>query len=438
MNGARIAFRNLSRQKRRSFLLGGAIAFGVLIITLVNSATGGFVENVQENFVHILAGHIFLEGLERTPSGRTVSVIRDDTALTQAVLATAGIPVRSLARRSQLTGNLIFEGEGVQQIVVGVNWAEEKELARRLRLRAGSIEDFLASPDGLILNEKIARRLRAEPGDRLLVQLRTLTGQQNVGDFALAAVSADTGILSTISAYSHRSHVNALLNILPHEYTSLGITVERLPSVDAAAARLYAALQSQVQLFPRLARSGNSDDIRRVQKQIRDDRWEGTKFQLTTINDYLGSVNQLAATLNILGIALVLILFVIITVGILNTFRMVIYERTREIGTLRALGMQRRSLRGLFLLESLFLSLGGALAGLAASAAVAGAMTLIRFDPASPFAVFLSSGRLTFKLAPANLLAYLLGVAAISLLAVLVPAVRAANLEPARSLRQTY
>ena len=48
MRNLRIAFRNLSRQKKRSFLLGGAIAFGVLIITLVNSFTAGLVENIQE------------------------------------------------------------------------------------------------------------------------------------------------------------------------------------------------------------------------------------------------------------------------------------------------------------------------------------------------------------------------------------------------------
>ena len=45
----RIAVRNLNRQKKRSFLLGGAIAFGVLVITLVNGFAGGFVTNIRHN-----------------------------------------------------------------------------------------------------------------------------------------------------------------------------------------------------------------------------------------------------------------------------------------------------------------------------------------------------------------------------------------------------
>ena len=47
MNSLRIAFRNLSRQKKRSFLLGGAIAFGIMIITLVNSIGHVLAESVS-------------------------------------------------------------------------------------------------------------------------------------------------------------------------------------------------------------------------------------------------------------------------------------------------------------------------------------------------------------------------------------------------------
>jgi putative ABC transport system permease protein len=45
-----IAARNLSRQKKRSLLLGFAIAFGVMIITLVNGFTTGALNNIKENF----------------------------------------------------------------------------------------------------------------------------------------------------------------------------------------------------------------------------------------------------------------------------------------------------------------------------------------------------------------------------------------------------
>lgn len=46
----KVAFRNISRQKKRSFLLAGAIAFGMMVITLMNALTGGAVINIRDNF----------------------------------------------------------------------------------------------------------------------------------------------------------------------------------------------------------------------------------------------------------------------------------------------------------------------------------------------------------------------------------------------------
>jgi len=438
MKSVRIALRNLSRQKKRSFLLGGAIAFGILIITLVTSLSSGFMVNVQDNFSSILAGHIFVAGYEKTPSGLLINVIRDDRELLDAIANTPGVAVRSVARRSEMSGNLIFEGQSVAQSVAGVNWRQERELAGRLALRAGSMEKFLADPNGLILNEKVAARLKAEVGDVLLAQLRTVTGQQNVGEFVLRATTVDTGILSTISAYAHHEHVTALINIAANDYTQLCISVQNLVSVDAAADLVFAALQRKVDVLPRVSLTGTADEFQRQQRQLQESDWSGSKYRLVTINDYLGSVKQTVQALNIIATVVLMILFVIIMVGILNTFRMIVYERTREIGTMRALGMQRGAVRGLFLLEALFLSLGGVLLGRAGYALAAGSLSAFRFPVGSTFAIFLNNGRLTVKPEPVLLAGYLVAVAAITVLAALVPAVRAARMEPAQSLRTTY
>lgn len=57
----RVAFRNISRQKKAQFfLLAGAIAFGMLVITMLNALTGGVVGNLRVNFSHALGGAMFL------------------------------------------------------------------------------------------------------------------------------------------------------------------------------------------------------------------------------------------------------------------------------------------------------------------------------------------------------------------------------------------
>ena len=435
MNSLRIAFRNLSRQKKRSFLLGGAIAFGILIITLVNSFTAGFVENVQENFSHFFAGHVFLYGYEKSPSGRLITVIRDDKVLIETIESLENLPIQYLSRRSSLDGTLIFEGESISQEVVGVNWQEERYLSDRLILREGSMERVLADPRALILNEKMAERLNVQIGDTLLVQLQTVTGQQNVGEFILAATSIDTGFFSAVSAYAHRSHVNRLLNIAEGEYISLGLFLEDMLLMERAAQMLTSALEDKVSLVPRFS---GPQGFQEQRNRLLEEQWEGTRYQLFTIGDFLEPLNQVASTLNTVGLVVVLILFVIIMVGVTNTFRMVIHERTREIGTMRSLGLQRGGVRSLFLLEALLLSLGGAVVGLAAAFVVALVLSLINFGTDSQFFIILREGHLLFKVLPARIAGNILIVGVLTLLAALLPASRAAKMDPAHALRKTY
>jgi putative ABC transport system permease protein len=90
----RIALRNLSRQKKRSVLLGGAIAFGIMIVTLINGFAGAFIENVSENFAYLMAGHVFVSGSEKTLSGKQISVIRDSAAVNAALERSGLEPTR--------------------------------------------------------------------------------------------------------------------------------------------------------------------------------------------------------------------------------------------------------------------------------------------------------------------------------------------------------
>ena len=77
----KLALRNLSRQKKRTFLLAGAIAFGIMIVTVINGFVGAFVSNISENFANLAAGHIFIQGVEKSPSGKEYDIIRDDSTL---------------------------------------------------------------------------------------------------------------------------------------------------------------------------------------------------------------------------------------------------------------------------------------------------------------------------------------------------------------------
>jgi len=431
---ANIAFRNLSRQKKRSFLLGGAIAFGVMIVTLINGFAGAFSANVSENFSHLLAGHVFVSGAEKN-GDKELSVIRDDAALSQAV-RDAGIPLKYLTRRSEFSGTLIFEGKKIRTNVAGVELATEDYLRERLVLKDGSW-DNAADPKALILSEKIAERLNVQVGDRLLVQMQTVNGQNNVGEFRLAGISYDSGIFGQLLSYAGLEYVNELLGLKSGEYQTMGIMLDSLKSAEPAADKLYAGLSASVAMFERGERdeNGAQTPFQALMREQNKEEWEGVRYRLFTINELLAQIEQIVAALDTAAGVILVVLFIIIMVGIANTFSMVMFERIREIGTMRAMGVQRSGVRQMFLFEALFLAIGGAVAGIAAALLVMGGLSLINFGMDSPAFLILKNGHLSFYLPPLRAIGNIVIIALLTLLAVARPAGAAARLEPALALR---
>jgi putative ABC transport system permease protein len=433
-----IALKNLNRQKKRSFLLGGAIAFGVMIITVIDGFAGAFMQNVSENFADVAAGHIFVRGAEQTESGKNVSVIRDETILMQVLKETA-IPARYVSKRSQAQGTLIFESKKTQISIQGVDFANEHYLKDRLVLSQGSFAD-MANHQGLILSEQTARKLNAQVGDSLIMQLTTVTGQQNVGDMTLVATTPDNSLLSGFSAYANLSYVNELLNLGPGEYQSLGIFLPSLGGMDRYADAFYADLKTKANVKERTkaATPGMGGGMAAFFGGGQSEgTWTGVRYSVTTLDDLLSSVKQIVSVLNTVSLAILLVLFVIIMVGILNTFRMTMFERIREIGTMRALGMQRPQIRNLFLLEALFLAIGGMAAGLVAAAIVMGVLSLFNLGVSTPLFMILRAGHFSFSVPLGRGIMNVLIIAALTLGAAYLPARAAARLSPAVALRTT-
>jgi putative ABC transport system permease protein len=439
-----MALRNLNRQKKRSVLLGAAIAFGIMIIMIINGFSGAFMQNVSENFANLAAGHIFIQGNERNESGKTVSVIRDDAIVMQVIKET-GIPARYVTKRSLAQGTIIFEGRKTVAQVQGVDFSNETFLADRLALSQGSFKG-ISNRQGLILSDQTARKLNVQIGDQLLMQLTTVTGQQNVGDMVLVATTPDNGMMSGFSAYANLSYVNELLDLGPGEYQVLGVYLPSLEGMDRYANALYADLKTRANVKERTSGMASAMSGMGAMGDMAaslfgggtpEAPWTGVRYTVTTLDDLLSPVKQIVNVLNAVSLAVLVVLFLIIMVGILNTFRMTMFERIREIGTMRAIGMQRSQVRNLFLLEALFLALAGMVVGIALAALIMAALSLFNLGVDSPLFMILRNGHLSFTVPLARGVENVFIIALLTLGAADLPARAAARLEPARALRTT-
>lgn len=434
----KIAFRNLSRQKKRSILLGSAIAFGIMIVTLINGFAGSFIRNVSENFAYLAAGHVFVAGSVKTDSGKVISVIEDDSAIMAAV-ENAGVKYSYLTRSSEVSASIHFEGKSIRQNLTGLELASANFLTDRLALVGGSWEAAKAD-DALIISQTIAQKLNVLPGDRVTAQFQTVTGQNNIADFTVAAITVDASIVGSVMAYVNLGYLNASLGLSPGQYMSLGFMLDNLEEAPDFSKRLYTAMSGMgLALFERSAPKENetATPFQMMMRSQREETWSGVKYRVYTIDDILAQARQIVVALDTSSLVVLLVLFAIVMIGITNTFRMVMYERIREIGTMRAIGVQQGEIRSLFLYEAFFLALGGAVAGILLALGAMSLLSLIDFGMDSPAFLIMKGGHLSFHLPLLRAVLNISIIAALTLLAALFPARAAARMEPASALRTT-
>jgi len=467
---SRIAFRNLNRQKRRSALLGGALVFGITILMTVNGLVGGIIKSIEKNFSDVAVGQIFFVEVQKTDKGKVVLSIKDDSALVDAIKK-LGIEPTYVAKRTLAYGQVVANGESIQRELSGVDWKSETQLERNLKLVAGKL-DGMAGGSGIVISTGMAEKLGLAPkkepeaavkaqwaklagpekasrkaawdkarqdaikktvGETILVELKTVNGQANLGEFQVAAVYEAQ---YDLDAYVDRGLLNSLMDLPAGGYNQFGMFIKDYGKVDATTARIFDALKGRYDMVAMDKVAGKSFDSNL--SDLRKQSYTGSKFVLTNLNNEISSIKGVFTVIQAAAFGFFLLLLLVIMVGITNTFRIVVWERTREIGTMRALGMQRKEVRAVFLWEAFFLSLVGCAGGIVLSSAILGILSAIKWNLLSELSFFMIKSHLMVRIDPVLMIGTLVLVSGLTLLAALIPARRAAKLEPALALRTSY
>jgi putative ABC transport system permease protein len=166
--------------------------------------------------------------------------------------------------------------------------------------------------------------------------------------------------------------------------------------------------------------------------------WTGTRFTVSNINDTTDQLETVIGTLNVVAFVIFLVLLVITAVGVTNSYRMVMMERTQEIGTMRAIGVKQRGIRWVFTLEALFVALIGTVGGLALSGMVTTVVGFIEWSASTALNAFLVRGHLRASISIFAIVRNVVAILIMAVWAVSAPAKSAARLEPAHALRTTY
>jgi len=335
VNAFGIAMRNLVRQKRRTFLMGAVVAFGFAAFALAGGFIAQSFEGLKEGTIHTVGqlqavDRRAVKGNEET----TLEFGLHDAGRARAI-ASRDPAVSAVLPRIEFVGLATNGSRSVPFLGVGVDPAAEATAtyARELVV-AGS---YLSGDggDGVILGTGLASALKVKAGDSITLMATTPDGSLNAVDGIVRGL-ADVRIKELNDRYL-AAGIGLASRLLesPETVSKLVIFLKPRADEEKAAARLARSLTG----------AGYPVAIRRWRELAAF--YEQVKLLYIGIFGFVGAV---------------LVVIVVLSAAIVMT--MAVTERTREIGTLRAIGTRPSGIRRLFLAEGIAIAIAGCLAGM--------------------------------------------------------------------------
>jgi ABC-type lipoprotein release transport system permease subunit len=401
-----MAWRNIWRNWRRTGIATIAITLGLLLLVFMDGLYGGYDEAVFANAVRLYGGNLQIHapGFRDRAHHLPLLPLEDADQIVQVAIANPNVLLAS--KRIRTSGLIKERGEIYPVTITGLEPSVEAPISLIAEnIVAGRfLEDD--DEDMILIGVGLAQELGVDVGDRITlagksknesIRQRTMT---IAGLFNLGLPDAEKGLV-----YISLIEAGILFN-LRNQATEIAITLNTIGVEDQMIGELTPALPG-----------------------YEIDSWLTLNPEFTRVMDL-----SVAAT-TFFGFIVV----AMACIGILNIMLMAVYERTREMGVLVALGMRGRQVMWLFLLEGAMIGAVGAVLG-----CTIGWLAMLAFNKSGGYDIssFTSAGEIYALMGdafyatidPISIFQIGLLLVVMAVLASLIPAWQASRKEPAESL----
>ncbi len=406
----KLAWRNMWRNGRRTLIASVAIVLGLILLIFMDALIRGSDQAIYGNAVRLYGGNVqvhapgFRDRAKRLP----LLPLENGNIVIQKVVEKPNV---INASKRITTGGMASSREGAYPVSIT---AIQPDAEAAVSLIAENISEgrFLTADDGdnILVSRELADALDVTIDDRITLlgrrkdesmRQRTMT---IVGIFDLGMSDAEKRLV-----YINLPVAQTLYNLRGQE-TEVAVTLERIGQEEELISSLEPALP---------------------------------EYEVDSFYTLQPEIQQALATKSTFTAGLGFIVLLMASIGILNLMLMAVYERTREMGVLGALGMKGRQVMSLFMLEGTFIGFFSGLVGCTISYLLVlwvgraglnfGAM--LGGDLSSYGEVYALMGDYIYPTIPlTNVVYYGMAVVTIAAIASLIPAWQAARSEPAESL----
>ncbi len=396
----KMALRDLGRNRRRSILSSLALGMGLAILLMMAAVISGEMRDSMDATIRLQSGHLQVRAATYDEDKTSLAwgdLVEKPEQMAAQIAALA--PVQAATPRLFASGMIVAGDQTTGAHITGIDPASIANQPFQKGIVAGS---YLTADDreGILVGKTLADQLHLSAGETIDLLVNTSNGSVDEQFFTIR------GIYSTgIPAYDQNTVFMPLLK------------AQAITQTDNHASIIFILLK-------------DSNQTNAVASALQTGKYQVKTWQ--QMNELLIQTGQMSDAYIFL---LYLIVLAITATVIVNTLIMSVFERTREIGILSALGMKSRSIMAMFFTESSILAVGGILMGLAIGGLMVWYATQVGF--------YIGNYGITGMLIGERLYGYLtvqdtitLSIVAfvITLLASLYPALLAARMEPVEAL----
>src|SRR5512138_108929 len=398
----KMAFRDLGRNRRRSFFSALAVGGGLALLILMASVVKGEMGGALENAIKLQSGHIQIRAAtydENKSSLKWEDLVANPDEIASQIAKLD--QVKAATPRLYASG---FLSSGTQSAGAKITGIDPRSVAND-PYREGLIDGKYLTPDdrdAVLIGRPMAEKLNLSVGDKVGLSLNTADGNVQEQTFIVKGIyTTNTFGFDSATVFLPLAKAQAITQTENHAST-IFVLLKDTAMTDTVAPALSVSSSLQVKTWKDL----NTLFV----------EWE-------------------ALAQSYIGFLYLIILAISVSV-IINTLIMSVYERTREIGILSAIGMRGNRIMMLFLAESSLLAVGGVIMGL-----IIGVLATMYFNVHGFYVgnMGLSGIAVTdtvyAKLTVENLINLTIMTFVATLLAGLYPALVASRMEPVTALR---
>jgi ABC-type lipoprotein release transport system permease subunit len=399
----RMAFRDLARNRRRSVFSALAVGMGLAMLLLLASFIKGEMGGAIERSIKLQSGHLQVRAAtydESKTSLKWEDLLENPSALADQIAALA--PVKVATPRLFASGFVATSDTSAGVRIIGIDPGSIANDPYRQGVISGQ---FLNADDreGVLVGKPLADKLGLRAGDQLSLSINTSNGDVDTQPFTIRGIySTATNGFDSVTVFLPIAKAQTFAQAENHASTIFILLKDEAQTDAVKAALQNPALQVLT--------------------------W-------TKMNDIILQTEALSTSY----ISFFYMIILIITASVIvNTLIMAVYERTREIGILSAIGMKGRRIMAMFLTESAILAVGGILMGLVLGGLIVAYFTQYGFYIGNMGVTGILIGDTIYtKLTMNDTINLSIASFVVTILAGLLPAVMAARMEPVEALRGT-